>query len=104
MVLFGLIWAPGGVGGLIYVTPRSGGPLSVAGSHISGSDIVKMFQKIIYFGLVGLFSPGTGLGTSKFEISGSKSPRGLIQSLGGWNRTDFCTHNGRRRYGLDGMD
>ena len=51
-----------------------------------------------------LFSPGTGPGTSKFEISGSKSPRGLIQSLGGWNRTDFCNHNGRRRYGLDGMD
>ena len=49
----------------------------------------------------GLFRTGTGPGT---KISGSKSPRGLIQSLGGWIRTDFCTHNGRRRYGLDGMD
>ena len=56
------------------------------------------------FGIFGFFGPGTGLGISKFDTSGSKSPRGLIQSLGGWNRTDFCTHNRRRRYGLDGMD
>ena len=73
---------------------------------MNNSNIIENFQKFQKqnFSIFGLVGPGTGPGTSKFEISGSKSPRGLIQSLGGWNRTDFCTHNGRRRYGLDGMD
>ena len=54
-------------------------------------------------GALAAFAPGRS-GTHSRTSGRSKSPRGLIQSLGGWNRTDFCTHNGRRRYGLDGMD
>ena len=76
------------------------GPLRSNRSHISDFVPPTSPPQFLKFLSLSCFSPGRGAGTSKFDLSGSKSPRGLIQSCGGWNRINFSPQNG---FGQEGV-